>query len=179
MNDQPSFHTISDLPNNRHLAGLLGDLTVAWSHAERVQYFAFWVASGTSQSKAFDIYETLSGPKVRLDLTLSLFVQDKPDHPKFVSLVEKLKALIACSQLRNELVHRTWVSDTSGNLFLLNHRMTKRVPEPRPRANRRLNRPGRSRQRAPERAIHNIASMKRRRCCVGRACPSAPPARTA
>jgi hypothetical protein len=129
VSHSPKYNTIAGLPNNRKLAGLLGDLTVAWSHAERIMYFAFWVASGTTQVKAFDIYESMSGPKNRLDITLALFEQDKPDHPKFESLIQQLKRLVACGQIRNELVHRTWVSDQSGNLFLLNHRMTKRVPE--------------------------------------------------
>jgi hypothetical protein len=129
MSQPTGIHTISALDGRRELAALLGDLTVAWSHAERVMYFAFWVASGTRQEKAFDIYESMSGPKARLDLTLSLFEQDRPDHPNFDKIVEKLRAIVACSSLRNEVVHRTWAADDQNNLYLLSHRMTKRVPE--------------------------------------------------
>lgn len=123
------YRTISALPNDRVLAGLLGDLTVAWSHAERMMYFAFWVATGTTQAKAFDIYETLSGPKMRMDLTLSLFEQDRPDHPKFGLLIEKLRAIVAYGQFRNELIHRTWAVNADGEMVLLNHRMSRRQAE--------------------------------------------------
>jgi hypothetical protein len=129
MSDDTKYNMLSSLPLHRDLASLLGDLTVAWSHAERIMYFAFWVASGTTQSKAFDIYESMSGAKQRLDITIGLFEQDKPDHPKYELLVQQLKRLANCGQFRNEIIHRTWVSDEKGKLFLLDHRMNKRVPK--------------------------------------------------
>ncbi len=123
------FRTLSGLVDRRELAALLGDLTVAWSHAERVSFFAFWAASGMTQTKAFDVYESLSGPKARMDITFDLLEQDKLDHPSIAGLKAKMAELVDSGRQRNAIVHRTWVADDQGNLFLIDSRMPKRGPQ--------------------------------------------------
>jgi hypothetical protein len=121
-----TFTTLSSLEEFPETAALLGHLTVAWSHAERVLYFLFWVASGTTQQKAFDIYETIASFRNRYDLALDLFREEKQDHPKMSELIVNMQTLINCFSIRNELVHRTWVKATTGELGLLDHRMNKK-----------------------------------------------------
>jgi hypothetical protein len=123
------FRTLSSLPDRRELAGLLGDLTVAWSHAERVSFFAFWAASGMTQTKAFDVYESLSGPKARMYITLDLLEQDKLDHPSIPALKAKMAEMVDSGRQRNAIVHKTWVVDDQRNLFLIDTRMPKRGAE--------------------------------------------------
>jgi hypothetical protein len=121
------FVTVSGLPQKRELAALLGDLTVAWSHAERISFFAFWVASGMTQTKAFDVYESLSGAHARMKLTIDLLEQDKLDHPAISQLRKKMSDLVMCGRERNALVHRTWVAAPNGELFLIDNRMPNRA----------------------------------------------------
>src|SRR5215216_3253184 len=126
-----SFSTLSSLEEFPETAALLGHLTVAWSHAERTLYFLFWVASGTTQQKAFDIYETIASFRHRYDLALDLFREERQDHPKMPELIASLQTLIQCFSVRNELVHRTWVKASTGELGLLDHRMSKKTAQVR------------------------------------------------
>jgi hypothetical protein len=128
-NTEAVFTTISTLDEYPETARLLGTLTVAWSHAERILYLAFWVASETTQQKAFEIYENLSNFRARYDLAITLLKQDQANHPKFPELITNLQTLVHCFQVRNELAHRTWVKSKDGTLALLDHRMNKKVPK--------------------------------------------------
>jgi hypothetical protein len=128
-NIEATFTTISTLDDYPETARLLGTLTVAWSHAERVLYLAFWAASETTQQKAFEIYENLANFRARYDLAVTLLKQDQANHPKLPELIAKLQTLIQCFQIRNELVHRTWVRNKDGSLALLDHRINKKVPK--------------------------------------------------
>lgn len=118
------FVTVSSLEDLPETAQLLGNLTVAWSHAERVMYFAFWLASGMTQPKAYDVYESISGFKLRQQITLSLLKHDQKAHPKYPELEAAYAELFQCGKVRNELTHRTWVKDDTGALALLDHRMS-------------------------------------------------------
>jgi hypothetical protein len=82
MTDQ-TFTTISTLDDYPETARLLGTLTVAWSHAERILYIAFWVASETTQQKAFEVYENLPNFRARYELSITLLKQEQGNHPKF------------------------------------------------------------------------------------------------
>jgi hypothetical protein len=128
-NTEQTFSTISTLDDYPETARLLGTLTVAWSHAERILYFAFWVASETTQQKAFELYETLPNFRARYDLAIALLKQDQANHPKFSDLILSLQTLVQCFQVRNELVHRTWAKSEDGTLALLDHRLNKKVPQ--------------------------------------------------
>ena len=128
-NTEPTFTTISTLDDYPETARLLGNLTVAWSHAERVLYLAFWVASETTQQKAFEIYENLPNLQTRYKLAVALLKQDQANHPKLPELIGSLQTLVHCFQIRNELVHRTWVRNKEGTLALLDHRMNKKAPK--------------------------------------------------
>jgi hypothetical protein len=129
--EEEKFTTLSSLENYPETAALLGHLTVSWSHAERVLYFLFWAALGATQQKAFDVYESMSSFRSRYDLVLRLFQQDKHDHPKVPHLIGHVQTLLQCFSVRNELVHRTWVITASGQLGLLDHRMSKKLPQVR------------------------------------------------
>ena len=128
-NTEQTFSTISTLDDYPETARLLGTLTVAWSHAERVLYFAFWVASETTQQKAFELFETLPNFRARYDLAIALLRQDQANHPKFSDLIVSLQTLVQCFQIRNELVHRTWAKGQDGTLALLDHRLNKKMPQ--------------------------------------------------
>jgi hypothetical protein len=128
---EETFNTLSSLEDYPETATLLGHLTVAWSHAERVLYLLFWVSSGTTQQKAFDIYESIANFRGRYDLVLRLFQQEKHDHPKVPDLIGHAQTLLQCFSVSNELVHRTWTVTSSGQLGLLDHRMNKKLPQVR------------------------------------------------
>lgn len=125
------FSTISTLDSSPETARLLGNLTVAWSHAERILYLAFWVASETNQQKAFEIFESMPNFRAQYDLAISLFKQNDADHPKFPALIDHLGKLVQCFQIRNELTHRTWVKSDDGKIGLLDHRLNKKSPKVR------------------------------------------------
>lgn len=130
MNGQDlQFTTISTLDGFPETARLLGNLTVSWSHAERILYLAFWVASEATQQKAFEIFESMPNFRARYDLAVTLLKQNETDHPKFPELIERLQTLIQCFQIRNELSHRTWVKSLDGTLALLDHRLNKKAPK--------------------------------------------------
>ncbi|WP_155831189.1 hypothetical protein [Hyphomicrobium sp. 802] len=120
------FSTISSLDEFPETARLLGNLTVSWSHAERAIYLVFWAITGTTQGKAFDIYENITSFRTRYDLTAKLLEESLDEHPKMQDLLSCLNSLIACFQIRNELVHRTWVTYDNKKLGLIDHRMKKK-----------------------------------------------------
>lgn len=122
------FTTINNLNDRPELAKALGNLTVAWSSAERMMYFLFWVSSQTDQSRAYEIYETITSNHTRNDLTKRLLKFNEKSHAKYPDLIEAFNNLLEMQKTRNELVHRTWVIGDDGQLGLLDHRMKAKEP---------------------------------------------------
>lgn len=126
-----SYAVIDSLTSDPGLAQALGDLTIAWAATERSVFFAFWVASGVDQAKAFNIYESMSGPKARGDLIASLFELDKPSHPKFSDLIATIMTINELAKERNDFTHRTWTKNHAGEYALLDARFRRRRAEVR------------------------------------------------
>jgi len=117
----PDFEVIEQAsrhPGERRVAwmALIGDLNFAWSNTESLFIYVLMLLIETDEPAAAIIFATLNTTRARLDLVERLAKIRLRDRALGRELAEVTKAFSACTKLRNELNHATFVLNEAGDI---------------------------------------------------------------
>jgi hypothetical protein len=105
------YRALEDLSHDPKLAEALGNMLVAWAHAEILIICTFARVTGIGLNMALEAYHRISNFESRIKFTLALIPEwrtDKFNKDEIATAVEKLAKL---SKVRNHWVHGDWCAN--------------------------------------------------------------------
>lgn len=127
-----TYRALQDLSHDPKLAEALGNMVIAWAHAEIVLFSAFARIAGIGLNMAMEAYHRIPTFESRVKFTLALLGEWKSakfDKDEIEKAIEKLAKL---AKTRNHWVHGDWCADDARTeTVIFNHRAHINSPERR------------------------------------------------
>lgn len=118
------FYTLHDLSHDPELAAALGNMVIAWAHAEHILVSALSRISGIRLNMSLAGYYRIPTFESRVKFILALIPDwetDKFDKDAIAKAIEKLSKLAAT---RNHWLHGDWCTNKDRTLTVIfNHRV--------------------------------------------------------
>ena len=117
------YYALEDHSHDPKLAEALGNMVIAWAHAEIMVICTFARAANIGLNMAMESYYRIPSFEARVKFTLALLGEwetDKYDRDKIATALEKLSKL---ASTRNHWVHGDWcANDDKSETVIFDHR---------------------------------------------------------
>jgi hypothetical protein len=121
----PNFYALQDLSHDPKLADALGNMVIAWAHAEIVLFSALSRITGIGLNMSMAGYHRIPTFEARVKFILALIPEWKTDRFDKDAITKAIEKLSHLSAARNQWIHGDWCADKAKTLTVIfNHRVS-------------------------------------------------------